>query len=194
MTTEAANSTPGTGTPPAAPQAQPGQPGAPIAEGTTQHENFVSGVAVAPEVGAWLESQGMKPARLEEFNLPYADPGEYDGEVDRALRTWVARAGFSASNGSELLNEIEYAAGKHERMNATEREIYRRTQDAEIRRVLGPDADARLNLARQLVDEIDETRPGFKRLLEDTGAGNSARLLLLLANQALVLAGRHQQP
>lgn len=194
MSTEAAgSSTPAAANAPAA-TPQPGQPAAtppPPTEGTTDH--FVSGPAVAPEVGAWLESQGFKPPRLEEYTLPYADPGEHNAEVDRTIRGWVASAGFSVANGSELLQEIDRAAARHERMNATEREIYRRSEEALIRKILGPDADARLDLARQLVDEIDEARPGFKQLLNDTGAGNSARLLLLLANQATVLAGRHQQ-
>lgn len=189
MTTEAASSTPGTDASTATPQAQPGQP---VAEGTTVH-SVASGVAVSPDVGAWLESQGVKAARMEDYTVPHADERDYSVEADRLMRGWVASAGFSQSNGVELLAEIDRANSRHERMTAAERDIHRRSEETLIRKVLGPDADARLNLARQLVDEIDEARPGFKQLLDDTGAGNSARLLLLLANQAMVLAGRHQQ-
>lgn len=147
--------------------------------------------SLAPEVRAYLESQGMKPPRPTEYQLPPQD-GEidtFDKAADAIVRNWLSAAGFSVSNGSYLAEQLDKAGRQFDAMDPVQQEIYARTERELLFRALGPTAEQRLALARQLVNELDERQPGLKALL-DMGPGHSANVVMVFVAQAEILAAR----
>lgn len=78
-------------------------------------------------------------------------------------------------------------------MTNVDRILYGRSQHIILKRLWGPQTSEKIGAARQLVRELDERRPGLLALLEKTWAGNNARLIAALANQADRLAARRSK-
>lgn len=76
-------------------------------------------------------------------------------------------------------------------MSEAEQVLYQRSERAHLERLWGSEETQR-KLAHQLVMKIDDRRPGIVDLLLDTGAGNSAMVIMNLALHAERLAARRE--
>lgn len=174
------------------------QPAKPLDQMLDRVNGDLSLSPLNPSVRSHLESLGLNPARdISEYRFPRNDSGDaptaQDMQADKLGRTWLMAGGFSANNGSTLVEEIEKVIPAYERLSETEQTIWRQQQEQLARQVLGEfgqDANQRIELAKRLVHEIDERHPGLKELLDETGAGSSAMVIKLFATQAEALARR----
>jgi hypothetical protein len=151
--------------------------------------------AAPSPVGAHLAQIGFAPAKPEQFVLPpLVGPNEpFDKNaqaMDRRLRTWLSTAGLTKEIGSSLVAEVARTEMAYEAMNPAQRKSWEQGQRGNLARIWGADTDKKISGARQLVNEIEEKAPGFKRFLDVTGGGSSASVIAQLAMHAQRLAAR----
>ena len=91
---------------------------------------------------------------------------------------------------SSLAKQVGEVVAKTAQMNEVDREIWARTEFAQIERVWGDKTGEKLALARQLVLEIERKQPGLVDYLNATGAGDSAMVIMQLGNQAELLQAK----
>src|SRR5574340_860451 len=154
---------------------------------------------VKPEEGLSPDAaeidKAFPPARPQDYEFPqYNGPGEgltaEQAKFDATARGWLADAKFTREIGSSLAIEIDREARAHQSMSDIDRLLYGKQQQILLERLWGTGTADKISMARQLVRELDARRPGLIALLEATGAGNNARLIAALANQAERLALR----
>ena len=80
------------------------------------------------------------------------------------------------TEATKILNAARYSGTPPEEQEAT--------AWAELGTVWGADVPANLSAARRMVDHIESRSPGFKGTLNATGAGNSPKLIMMLADEA----------
>lgn len=136
----------------------------------------------------------FQPAKADDFALPREVFPEGMSEprmVEQAaqFRGWLEEARLPAAIGNTLAGEVAAANKAFTAMNDAERTLYQRSERAHLERLWGEETQRKIELAHQLVMEIEERRPGLVDLLEG-GAGNSAMVILNLALHAERLAAR----
>jgi len=146
--------------------------------------------SVAAEIDA-----AFPPAKPMEFEIPSFAPDDAPLtpemiEFDGRARGWLSTAGFTAGIGSAIAKEIAQVADAWEKMNPTERELWDRGEQAKLDGMWGDQKPAKMELARQLIRELEAKSPGVVELLETTGAGNSAMVAAQLALHAERLAAK----
>ncbi len=152
------------------------------------------GVAPAPELTpeqiAYDQQfpSARSPADYEMPLITGADDNEAVA-LDKAARGWLHDAGFDRSRGSSLLREIDRVAQQHQGMSDAQKQLYQMGERQKLERAWGNEFPAKLALARQLVEELQQKRPGVVEALE-AGPGNSALVLSLIAAQAEILYNR----
>lgn len=137
------------------------------------------------------------PESSTAYRLPPLDESAFQSpaqmrEADTRLRTWLHTAQLPATVGTYLAGEIARVAKDYEKMDPGARTLHRQREEAQLGRVLGPNAGERIAAARRLVQEIEAKQPGLVHFLETTGAGNSAFVVAQLATHAERLAARRK--
>lgn len=146
--------------------------------------------------GAEQEIDAFAPAKADDFTLPpglfpEGVPPPHMVEQSAQFRGWLEEARLPKSIGDFLADEVAKVGNAFSAMGEAEQVLYQRSERAHLERLWGPEETQRkIELARQLVLEIDERRPGLVDLLLDTGAGNSAMVIMNLALHAERLAAR----
>jgi hypothetical protein len=133
------------------------------------------------------------PAKPHEYQMP--GHGDYDPKqraADMQIRTWLSTAKFPRDIGSSLAAEASRVLQQHAGMNETEKELFKRTEAVKLENLLGSKFGERVALARQLLTELDATPQGKGILdwVDQSGLGNSAMVINLVAAQAERLAAR----
>ena len=136
----------------------------------------------------------LPPGKVGEFLIPHgavqdASP-QQEADAARYVSTWFELAQMPREIGTYLLDEMAVVAKRHQAMSEAERELYKREQTASLYKIWGDEGPRKLALAKQLLDEIDARQPGLAELLDETGAANSATVILQLASHAERLAAR----
>lgn len=130
--------------------------------------------------------------------FPAAEPHEYDfsrtydGEpvtkeqmaFDTQARTWLSTAKFTKEIGSAIAREVDSVARTFPTLEPSVQELYKRTELTTVERIWGKDTPRKMALAKQLCEELDARHPGVIDALNKTGAGNSARVIIQIGNQA----------
>ncbi|MCA3247875.1 MAG: hypothetical protein ING19_01460 [Azospirillum sp.] len=171
---------------PAAPGAVTPPPAAPGAESVGTE---------APSDPAAEIDKFFPPARPEQYEMPaFAEPGEEYGaahvEADKLARGWLSEARFPREIGSHIAKEAARVAGLVKSMTPETRELWAQGQKESVEKMLGPAAPKKLALAQQLIRELEAKNPGVVNFLEATGAGNSAAIVVQVAEHAARLAAR----
>lgn len=137
------------------------------------------------------------PARPEEYQMPYLGEtfGPAQQKLDADSRAWLAEARFPAGIGSALLTEVDRTATAWAKMDATARMMHTQTETSTLQKLWGVDGyAAKVSAARQLIREMEAKRPGLVRILEESGAGNSAQVIAQVALHAERLLARRPKP
>ena len=146
--------------------------------------------------------RGFPPARPEEFQFPILSEGDTIEpavvEFDKAARGWLVGGRFTATDGSFIANEVDRIATRLDGMAPVAREIWARTEKAQLEKRWGPYFNRKVSLAQQLVREIDKKTgagrkagaPSLADVLDASGAGNSAFIISKFALQAERLLAR----
>lgn len=136
-------------------------------------------------------------ARPEEYDLPpmqkstdRLDMDIHNGQL--AMRNWLSEMKLPKGIGSFVATEVIKIGDHYRSMNSADREIYSRNERVRVEKIFGKETEHNIELARQLVDEVETKRPGFRRFLEDTGAGDSAAVIVQLAEHAKRLKFRNE--
>lgn len=136
------------------------------------------------------------PAKPEEYQMP--NMGEIFGPAQQKLdgdaRGWLTEARFPAGIGSSLLSEVNRTATAWNKMDATARTMYAQQEVTALQKLWGDGYAAKVNAARQLIREMEAKRPGLARILEESGAGNSAQVIAQVALHAERLLARRPKP
>lgn len=146
----------------------------------------VSGGTVKPEP-ATVKVEGFEAGRMQDFKLPpmrNAD-GSHDAASHKVMLGGLVAGGFPAGLGSFLAAEIQRTGQKFESLPAAAKDAYKRAEAAKMDRKYGAEvAVERLELATQLVQEIEGKEKGFVDLLNKTGASHSSVVIELLYQHA----------
>lgn len=134
-------------------------------------------------------------ARATDYEIPPLAPGNEPltkelMAFDRQARGWLEAARFTKGIGSFIAREVEKVGVRYQAMSESERKLFAITERQRRDQLLGPNAEKRVALGRQLVRELDKKSPGLVALLEETGAGNSAAVIVHFTMQAERLAAR----
>jgi hypothetical protein len=111
-----------------------------------------------------------------------ATPGEL--RVNELSRTWLHKAEFSRGSGSNFAQVLVNEAKRLSTLDSVQAEFHAKSDLARFNAKYGDQAETKLNLARQLVREIEASAPGLIHFLDTSRAGNSRFVIELLANQA----------
>lgn len=152
--------------------------------------------AAKDETAEFLSAEGFTPGKASDFTLPamVKDNEPFTPELqaaDRTMRGWLEESRLTKEIGSYVASEIARAAPAWGRMNDGERELHGQKARAALEKLWGPDKAAeRIELARQLVLEIDKARPGLIRFLDESGAGSNVNVIAQIGMQAERLRAR----
>lgn len=111
---------------------------------------------------------------------------------DTTARGWLHAAELPRETGSALLaamHRYEHASAGRS-LTDSDRELAKRSTEANLERVLGPDYVPMVELAKKLAQRIEKSRPGFMDWLVRTGAGNDPQLITAMGFQAEMLRRR----
>jgi hypothetical protein len=135
---------------------------------------------------------GFEPARVGQYETPRPVSGfDPEGQSrDTKLRGWLAGMKFPQGHGSHLVHEITRAGAQFKDMTEPARKLWARSETIRLENLWGAQAQEKIKLAQQLVREIEAKQPGFVELLEESGAGNSADVIVAMHAQAFRLAAR----
>lgn len=136
------------------------------------------------------------PAKPSEYQMPDMGPeyGPAQQKLDTEARGWLADARFPAGIGSSLLAEVDRTAKAWAKMDDTARRMYAQQEISTLRKLWGDSYEPRVKAAQQLVRELEAKRPGLARILEESGAGNSAAVIVQVALHAERLLARRPKP
>lgn len=137
------------------------------------------------------------PAKPEHYEIPppldpkIASDPEYM-KFDRASRDWLAAARLPREIGSAIATAADQTARVYPSMTPAQRTAYSQAEFAKLEHMWGDQTNAKINLARQLVDEVAEKHPALTVYLRESGAGHNAMVVAQLVNQAERLAARRR--
>ena len=141
--------------------------------------------------------QHLPPAKAEDFALRMYPPGTEPPVVPQEVRAfestargWLVDAGFPRENGNALIGTIEKAAQTTKAMTPDQLESYRQTELLKMQRIHGEKLPERLALADDMIDELEQQRPGLKNLLGSIGVGKTAMVWNLLIQHAEIYHAR----
>lgn len=146
--------------------------------------------------------KAFPPAKPADFMFPtYGDhPGQEAHMTpemrafDTEARAALAYARFPRELGSSFAKEVNRVAGECKNMSPAERELYYRSQAKILQDIWKGDAYAKnLSMANQLFRELAEKYPRLARIMMQSGAGSSARVVALLYQQAERLSQRRSE-
>jgi hypothetical protein len=128
------------------------------------------------------------PAKASEFQIPKLGDGENVSPRDLGLikhgQGWLSDAKLPASIGNAVAAEAKRVSDMNSGMSDADRVSFQTRERAFLTRLWGDQAPQKIELANQLVAEIEAKRPGLFDFLQRTGAGNSAMIIAQFANHA----------
>ncbi|MCR4346498.1 MAG: hypothetical protein NUV55_04760 [Sulfuricaulis sp.] len=138
---------------------------------------------------------GFEPARPEHyiFPKPAGEMTPKDRQADMQLRNWLAGAKFPRDVGSSLAAEARKVIDAHSKMDDNQKEFYKRDQAFKLQSLWKDKFSERMNLARQLLTELDAKQPGILDFIDQSGLGNSAMIINLVSAQAERLSMRKRK-
>jgi hypothetical protein len=159
------------------------------------HQPLPQPDTATPTVDDAALDAAFPPGKPTEYTLPkLTAPGEEYTEAtaakDHLARGWMAEARLPVSIGNHIAAEVAAIADKWPAMNDSQRRVYAINERSKLDRLLGADAQVKIEGARRLVAELEAKSPGLVHLLEASGAGNSAAVVVMLAQHAARLAAR----
>jgi hypothetical protein len=138
---------------------------------------------------------------------PAADPGQYQlpqlgdsstpvgdlATADKEFRGWMHTARLPVAIGNAIAEEAARVAARLDGMSDVERELWGKEQRTQLAQVWGKDFESRMDLAKQLVAEVNEKTDGKLRdWLNETGVGDSALVAMWLGEHGYRISLRGQ--
>ncbi len=135
--------------------------------------------------------------------FPPVDPGKYripiaEGEITKdtiefvkSAQGWLSEGRFDAGIGTFMAEEADRISDQLEKLSPQDKILWEKSQINTLHNIYKGDFTRNIELARQLVSEIEARRPGLVKYLEDTGAGNSMMVVHQFVQQALRLDARY---
>lgn len=143
---------------------------------------------------AWVNRMNQQAAGLDPdapSTVPSApDPGIYNlgngpevltpeqEHADMQARGWLSAAGLSAQDGTSLAQYARERIGQLRDMSAEGWQAEGARTWAHLNQIYGPEAQAKLDKARQLVQHVEIQNPGLREFLEVSGLGNDALMTM----------------
>jgi hypothetical protein len=135
------------------------------------------------------------PAKPEHYTLPqYDDPEHITPAMtafDATARGWLATGLFPKEHGSAIAKEANRVAAQLEHYTEGQHELFRRTEMATLSKIWGADTAKNLAMARAFIREVGEKSPQLIEMLDRTGIGNSASIVIQCFHQAERLHARN---
>jgi hypothetical protein len=103
---------------------------------------------------------------------------------------YMVDAGLTKDSAGYILKLADNFGYQSERWSDEDHVVFGRAEMARLTALWGSQTDARVNMARQMVDKLETARPGLKALLIESGLGNHAGLILELAQHCERLSKR----
>jgi hypothetical protein len=100
-------------------------------------------------------------------------------------------ADMTADTASYIIKEADAFGYCSEKWTLEEHTLYGRSELAKLTCVFGDQTAAKIETARKLIETLEAKRPGLVDLLERTGLGNNAAVILQIVNHAERLAYRN---
>jgi hypothetical protein len=175
-------------------------------------DDLVKHGQITPEEGnAMLKAGGVEPSApagpdlvgdhlrsLGDAFAPAADPSEFRlpplgdesmtttelAEADTQARSWLHTARLPAAIGSSLAEEAARVAAQTANMDEATYALWKADQDRQLRAVWRDEYPQKMAMARKLVAEIDSKAKGLKDFLNDSAAGDSAMVAMLIGDHA----------
>jgi hypothetical protein len=131
-------------------------------------------------------------AKSHEIQWPHTE--EATTPAYNAVRTEVNSrfidAGMTADTASYIIKEADAFGYRSETWTPEEHTLYARSEMAKLECVFGDQTAAKIETARKLIQTLEAKRPGLVELLERTGLGNNAAVILQIVNHAERLKAR----
>ncbi len=151
------------------------EPGANI---TPESVSAMKTSAVAADIDA-----AFPPGKASDFNLPVVT--DQDGSADsagtiatvQAIRGALETAGVTKEIGSFIANEAARGQAEWEKLDDTGQQLHRQKTMVALEKRYGEKTPEKIELARQLIREVNAKHPGIMELLDHTGASNSAVII-----------------
>ncbi len=138
-----------------------------------------------------LIDQQFFPAKESEYILPMYPPGQAPAVIPKEVqafeansRAWLAGAEFPRDLGNSLITTISKVAQQTKAMTPGQLESYRMVQHEQLQRAHGEKLGERLQAADDMIDWLEDQRPGLKQVLGSVGVGRNAMIWNMLIGQA----------
>lgn len=141
---------------------------------------------------ALAELDGFEAAKPHEYQMPNstAISTPQQRAADMKFRTWLADARFPKNIGSALAAEASRVLKQHAAMSEGEKELFKRTEAFQLKKLWGDKFEERRALGLKLLTELDQKQPGVLDFIDTSGLGNSALIISLVHGQAERLLAR----
>lgn len=153
----------------------------------------VDPATVPPDTRSKEERQfdeAFPTAKPGDFTLRWFPPGQDQEltepmqQLDTNARTWLSGAGFSKETGDSLVRQIDRVVGETVKLTDADIEARGQREFAKLERVYGPNLEAKLKQAGELVSFLEQRTPGLRQLLQMRGIGDDSLVASLLIQQA----------
>jgi hypothetical protein len=144
----------------------------------------------APNPTAAAIDKDFPPAQPNEFKIPQLGDAENPASIQEikavstAVRDWMSTARFPKELGNYVIKEVTRVDKDYAKMTPDEQASWSQKQQSILRKMWGSEYKQKLAFANKLVKELDQKRPGLIKLLDQTGAGDSAAVVAQFALQA----------
>lgn len=130
------------------------------------------------------------PARMHEYKISYG-PGEIDDPAvlagDTKVREYLAAGGLPKGAGDAIVSEAQKVSTTWAAMEPPARELWMREQNFKLKSMWGEKYEANITAARDVVTAIEKKSSGLVSMLRNSGAANSAFVIVQLYQHAVRL-------
>jgi hypothetical protein len=109
-----------------------------------------------------------------------------------SINGYFVDAGVTNETAAFILKQADAFGHRSEKWGENDHVLNGRAELAKLQCVFGDQLPQKLELARQMVQKIEAARPGIVAMLEATGLGNDAGVILALANHCARVSTRSQ--
>jgi len=139
-----------------------------------------------------LDEQFPPAAKPDDYTIHYGqDMTPALKQFDQAARTWIHAAEFPRELGTALAKTIDDVTRHTASMNEDQLAEFGYREYAKLKRLYGEQLESKLQAAGRMVHQLEAKQPGLKQLLKSRGIGDSARVTVLLLDQAERYWRRH---
>ena len=119
-------------------------------------------------------------------------PTREEQAFDHTARTWLAHGKFSKELGSALAKECTRVSKQLEGFKTSaERELFKIGERRRLDKLWGPNTEKNIAATKAFVREVGEKHPEFIQMLNATGLGDSADIIVRIHSQAERLMARN---